>query len=172
MNDEELRSSMHQLAVKDWYTDRHANWDISDEVTNNLFMPDARGWKTKPGSTPSSSQGQPATAAPPLPAVAATKDSPTRPSRAQQSPAAGPLPSSSSQAGASAKPQGTGLGKSQAPVAYNKPSLAAPMTRQLAGPRPLMRELLYISLSLHHRHLQMAQQQFYVRAFISMENLL
>ena len=148
VNGEELRASMHQLAVKDWYTDGHTNWDISQEFSNNLFMPDARSWKSRPGSTSSTSQNQPATAGALPQAMTATKES-----YAWQSPAAGPLLSSSSQAAALVRPQVTGS-TSQAPV-YSKPFLAAPVTEPSAGgslllptatntstmlPRPLMRK--------------------------------
>ena len=85
---------MHKLAVKDWYAKGHSSWDVSEEFTNSLFMPDAWSHKTRPVSTPSSSQTQPATVGAVLPVVAPAIYPLSSPGLT-----AGPLPNAISQAG-------------------------------------------------------------------------
>ena len=156
---------MRELAVKDWYTDGHTNWDISEEFSNDLFMPDARNWKTKPGTTPSTSQSQPATAGAAPPAVAAAKES-----SARQDSTAAPRPSSSSKDAKGARAKVTGPGNAQASV-QKQPSASLPVTRPSAGtqlrpaalnattvpPRPSLSEFFtflsheYVAIKLRYR---------------------
>ena len=124
---------MHKLAVKDWYTEGHTNWDISQEFSNSLFLPEAWSLKaSRPVSVPSPSQ-PPATAGAASPMVAAVIESPVR----QNSPS-GPVLTSCPQAAVLARPQPLSI--QQPALIHSGALLAGPMASPPPG-APLVRPI-------------------------------